>query len=198
MGRVVIRSAGRSSPALLLWLAAIACPLAGWQNPLFAESVYVPMRGISAGTYYVQADIGGLGPVDFLVDTGSGYTAIDTTLLDAMVRVGGVTFVKQLEGTMADGSRKVVPVYRIPELRLGSCALRDVEVAVFDAGTRPILGMRALGRVSPFTFSIDPPGIQLGGCDSLAVGASVAGTDAGDVASFTPGESATGAATAAR
>tara|TARA_R110000823_G_scaffold27609_25_gene80615 strand:- start:36422 stop:36973 length:552 start_codon:yes stop_codon:yes gene_type:complete len=173
------------------WLAGLACLATGWHQALLAAPVDVPMRAISAGTFYVQADIG-VGPVDFLVDTGSGYTVIDTRMLDALASRGNARFVKHLEGTMADGSRKVVPIYRVPELRLGGCALRNVEVAIFDAGARPILGMRALKRVSPFTFSIDPPAIRLGSCDSTgAAVAAVAATGAGDVASFQGDEGAT-------
>lgn len=164
-------------------LAGLACVVAGWHGALFADPIDVPMRAIAAGTFYVEADIG-MGPVDFLVDTGSGYTVIDTRMLEALSRRGNASFVKHLEGTMADGSRKVVPVYRVPELRLGGCALQDVEVAVFDAGARPILGMRALRRVSPFTFSIDPPAIRLGSCDSAGSALAVAPASAGDVASF--------------
>lgn len=125
------------------------------------------MHGIDAGTYYVEVGMANLPNVNFLVDTGSGYTAIDTGMLSAMQESGDAVFVKQLEGMMADGRTMVVPVYRITEIRLGTCLLKDVEAAVFADGTRPILGMRALTRVAPFTFSVDPPGIRLGRCDAV-------------------------------
>jgi predicted aspartyl protease len=150
--------------------------LSGWiGSPVWADAVHIPMRGIDAGTYYVAVDVARLGRMDFLVDTGSGYTAIDTGMLTAMQQTGDAVFVKQLEGMMADGSRMVVPVYRISEIRLGACLLRGVEAAVFAEGTRPILGMQALNRVAPFTFSTDPPGISLSRCDAvIAVEASAA------------------------
>ncbi len=144
---------------------AILCALAS--GSALADDIHVPMHGIAAGTFYVEASVHGFGAVKFLVDTGSGYTAIDTGMLEALQRAGNAEFVKKLEGIMADGSRRVVPVYRVPEIRLGSCHLRDVEVAVFGTGTRPILGMRALSRVAPFTFSTNPPGISLGRCDTV-------------------------------
>jgi predicted aspartyl protease len=141
--------------------------------PALADAVNIPMRGIDAGTYYVEVVVAGLGSVDFLVDTGSGYTAIDTGMLTEMQRTGDAVFVKKLEGIMADGSTMVVPVYQISEIRIGACVLRDVDAAVFGDGARPILGMRALSRVAPFTFSTNPPGISLSRCDAvIAVGAS--------------------------
>jgi len=136
-------------------------------SPTWADGVHIPMRGIDAGTYYVAVDVAGRGSVDFLVDTGSGYTAIDTGMLADMQRTGDAVFVKQLEGLMADGRSMIVPVYSISEMRLGTCLLKDVEVAVFGSGTRPILGMRALTRVAPFTFSTNPPGISLSRCDAV-------------------------------
>lgn len=144
--------------------------------------VKVPMRGIAAGTFYVEADIAGFGAVEFLVDTGSGYTAIGTGMLEDLASSTRVEFVKDLEGIMADGSRRIVPVYRIPEIQLGSCSLKGVEVAVFGAGTRPILGMRALSRVAPFTFSTNPPGISLSRCDSMIT----AGTTTAPAITSTP------------
>lgn len=146
--------------------------------PTAAADVHIPMRGIDAGTYYVEVGVASLGNMDFLVDTGSGYTAIDTVMLADMQRSGEAVFVKRLEGIMADGSRMVVPVYRISEIRLGACLLRDVEAAVFGSGTRPILGMRALTRVAPFTFSTDPPGINLGRCDAVITAKGPADADA--------------------
>lgn len=154
------------------WLLCAVCSSAWVGATTSAGDILIPMHGIDAGTYYVEVGVAGLGSTKFLVDTGSGYTAIDTGMLAAMQQTGDVVFVKQLEGIMADGSRMVVPVYRISEIRLGACLLRDVEAAVFGDGTRPILGMRALSRVAPFTFSTDPPGISLGRCDAvIAVGA---------------------------
>jgi predicted aspartyl protease len=180
------------------WLLGSAWLLAGWQHPLLAETIEVPMRAISAGTFYVQAEIGGMGAVDFLVDTGSGYTVIDTRMLDTLSGSGGVSFLKNLEGTMADGSRKVVPVYRVSQLRLGSCALQNVDVAVFEAGARPILGMHALRRMSPFTFSVDPPAIRLGSCDVTGADMAIAESGSGEVASFESGDTSAGVAASDR
>lgn len=144
----------------LLFLISL---LAG-ASPTAANDASVPMRFKLAGTYYVEGQIAGLGTVEFLVDTGSGYTAISQTMLERLRLNRSATFLKQLIGVMADGSERRVPVYLIPEIRLGDCVIHDVEAAVFAGAKRPILGMRSLSKVSPFTFSTSPPALQLGSC----------------------------------
>lgn len=141
-------------------------------TPTMANDTSVPMRVKSAGTYYVEGEIAGMGAVEFLVDTGSGYTAINTEMLKQLEQTQSATYLKQLVGVMADGSEKVVPVYLIPEIKLGNCVIRDVEAAVFAMTSRPILGMRSLSKVSPFTFSTSPPALMMGSC---AVAETVAG-----------------------
>ncbi len=146
--------------------------------PATANDASVPMLAKSAGTYYVEGEIAGVGAVEFLVDTGSGYTAINTTMLKQLQQSQSATYVKQLVGVMADGSEKIVPVYLIPEITLGNCVIRDVEAAVFATTSRPILGMRSLSKVSPFTFSTSPPTLLMGSCaiaEKVPVEASVSG-----------------------
>ncbi len=143
---------------------AIVIALSIGVAPVMANDTSVPMRVKSAGTYYVEGEIAGMGAVEFLVDTGSGYTAINTAMLKQLEQTQSATYLKQLIGVMADGSEKVVPVYLIPEITLGNCVIRDVEAAVFATTSRPILGMRSLSKVSPFTFSTSPPALMMGSC----------------------------------
>lgn len=130
------------------------------------EHVEIPLRNEVAGTYYISGALHGLGTVEFLVDTGSGYTTITSDMLNKLAARGSAVFQKDLVGEMADGSRLIVPVYRIPEIRLGTCIIRDIDAAVLTSATRPILGMRSLSKVSPFTFSTDPPALQLSQCNT--------------------------------
>ena len=68
---------------------------------------------------------------------------------------------------MADSSRFTAKIYRLRSLTLGSgCVIRDVEVAVFPNATRPILGLSALQKLTPFIFSINPPVLALSNCES--------------------------------
>lgn len=125
----------------------------------------IPMRDKGAATYYVDGDIHGAGPVDLMVDTGSGYMTINEETLGMLQTSGDATYVKDLSGVLADGSTMTVPVYRITQLRIGpSCVLRDVEAAVFPGKTRQILGMSALRQTAPFIFSMDPPKLVLSNC----------------------------------
>ena len=125
----------------------------------------VPMRDKGAATFYVDGDITGVGAVDLMVDTGSGYMTINEETLGILQESGGATYVKELSGILADGSVLTVPVYRINEMRIGpTCKLKDVEAAVFPGKTRQILGLSALKQAAPFIFSMDPPKLVLSNC----------------------------------
>ncbi len=126
---------------------------------------HIPMRDKGAATYYVDGDIHGAGPVDFMVDTGSGYMTINEETLALLQRNGGATYIRKLAGVLADGSTMTVPIYRIAQVRIGAaCTLRDVEAAVFPGKTRQILGLSALRQAAPFIFSMNPPTLVLSHC----------------------------------
>ena len=127
----------------------------------------IPMHEKGAATYYVKTEIDGMDTVDFMVDTGSGYTTINEQTLAALMQQQSADYVKDLEGVLADGSRLVVPVYSIQGINIGGqCALQNIEVAVFPGKTRQILGLSALRQASPFIFSINPPQLVLSNCIS--------------------------------
>ncbi|MEN8130652.1 MAG: retroviral-like aspartic protease family protein [Pseudomonadota bacterium] len=129
----------------------------------------VPMHSAGTATYYVQGKIEGYGEIKLLVDTGSGYSAISEDTLDVLRGKGAATYLRELNGIMADGSLRVVPVYLISGINLGGkCMIRSVEVAVFPDDTRPILGLSALKKVAPFVFSLDPPNLLLSRCNGGA------------------------------
>ncbi|MCP4406837.1 MAG: hypothetical protein GY807_03595 [Gammaproteobacteria bacterium] len=125
----------------------------------------IPMHSAGTATYYIQGKIEGYGEMKLLVDTGSGYSAIGEDTLDVLRGKGAATYLRELNGIMADGSLRVVPVYLIAGINLGGkCMIRGVEVAVFPDNTRPILGLSALKKVAPFVFSLDPPNLLLSRC----------------------------------
>jgi len=120
-------------------------------------AVAVALQKHDAGTYYVDGALRGYGDLRMLVDTGSSYLVIGEKILAQLVAAEGATYSRELQGVMADGSTRVIPVYRIAALRLGAhCWVHDVEAAVFPGQTRPILGMNVLMRLAPFTFSTEP------------------------------------------
>jgi len=122
------------------------------------------MHDKGMATYYVNAQIADLGISEFMVDTGSGYLTINEQTLNALQERKQVQYVKELRAILANGAELVIPVYSINELRIGTCTIRNVEAAVFPARTRQILGLSALNKAAPFTFSVDPPELVLSNC----------------------------------
>lgn len=129
----------------------------------------IPMYDKGANTFYIDGSIRGLGPTEFMVDTGSGYTTINQNTLEILLEKGEAIYVKQLTGILADGQRNTYPVYRIASIRLGeSCVLHGVEAAVFPGNTRHILGLSALKKAGEFTFAFTPPQLRLSNCEKAA------------------------------
>jgi len=122
------------------------------------------MHDKGMATYYVNAQIADLGISEFMVDAGSGYLTINEQTLNALQERKQVQYVKELRAILANGAELVIPVYSINELRIGTCTIRNVEAAVFPARTRQILGLSALNKAAPFTFSVDPPELVLSNC----------------------------------
>lgn len=159
----------RSVSVLGAVLAGLIMPAA---TCLAAEPVayVVDLREHHTSTYYTSAAIQGYGELELLVDTGSSHLAINQGILEKMQAASEVQLVRHLKGNMADGSSQLVPVYRIPALRLGdNCWVHNVEAAVLPGAVRPILGMNVLSRMAPFMFSADPPQLQLSHCEQPLV-----------------------------
>lgn len=152
--------------AVYLLSAFSGALLSAWPAVEAAEfDTSVPMRTAGTATYYVGGYMEGVGDVDFMVDTGSGYVTINEETLAALQKENRVRYVRKLRGVMADGSELTVPVYRIETLSIGGlCHLNDVEAAVFPGKTRQILGLSALKKAAPFIFSFDPPNLVLSNC----------------------------------
>jgi len=129
----------------------------------------IPMNQKRLATYYVQANMVGSGDVEFMVDTGAGYTTINEQTLERLVGADNAVYVGELTGVMADGSQHQLPVYRIKRLVLGEdCVLDDVDAAVFPHNTRMLLGLSALEKAAPFIFSTDPPRLSLSNCGTAS------------------------------
>ncbi len=128
----------------------------------------VPLHEKGASTYYIAGHIEGYGETEFMVDTGSGYTTINQHTLEILKAKGKAKYSKQLIGVLADGTEKVVPVYRITRLNLGGkCELSDIEAAIFPGKTRQILGLNALRQTGEFTFSFNPPALSFAQCQGV-------------------------------
>mgnify|MGYP001184704855 CR=1 FL=1 len=155
-----MQSRSFSASALALWLALSPAVAADF-------GTRIAMMEKAAATFYVPAHIEGFGATELMVDTGSGYVTINEQTLQVLKRQGGVRYVKQLQGVLANGSELAVPVYAIAALNIGgNCWLHDVEAAVFPGDARQILGLSALRKAAPFIFSVDPPALELSHCGS--------------------------------
>ena len=131
---------------------------------------YVPMHNKGTDTLYVRGSIAGIGEMEFMVDTGASYLALNEETIRILSKSGHARFVKQLTGLMADGRKRKVPVYVISELSIGDhCTIRDVEAAVLPGNTRNILGLSALRKTAPFMFAMDPPSLGLSQCTSGSI-----------------------------
>lgn len=125
----------------------------------------VALERHAAGTFYLNAQIQGAGDMQLLVDTGSSFLVLGEDVLQSLEQQGLARLRHKVRGRMADESVRIVPIYTVSALRLGeSCWLHDVQAAAFPAGSRPILGMRALERLAPFTMSMSPASLNLNQC----------------------------------
>lgn len=125
----------------------------------------IPMRAGNATTYYVKAVAGDLEAMEFMVDTGSGYTTINEVTLAELKRTKQAEYLHNMIGILANGTEMVVPVYRLSNFNIGGgCHLSNVEAAVFPGKTRQILGLSALKQAAPFIFSFEPPNLVLSNC----------------------------------
>ena len=132
------------------------------------EMYNIQMQTGNNFTYYVNSSIEGAGSTSFLVDTGAGYSIITKTTLRPLQKNGHAVYLRKLQGVMADGSLTKVSLYRISSINLGeTCRINNIEVAVFPDGNREILGLNALSKVAPFTFSMNPPLLSLSHCDKV-------------------------------
>lgn len=145
---------------LFLLTSALSLPALAAQN-----TVTVPIHSKGASTFYIKGKLGNLAATDFMVDTGSGYMVINQDSLTQLQKDGQAVYVKEIRGILANGKKYVVPVWRIDSLTIADqCVLHNVEAAVFPGKTRQILGLTALKKAAPFSFSFEPPQMVFSHC----------------------------------
>ena len=104
-----------------------------------------------------------------MVDTGSGYMTINEETLAALQSLEQASYLRSMQGILANGTEIKVPVYQLANLNIGGgCQLQNIEAAVFPGKTRQILGLNALKKAGPFIFSFEPPQLVLSNCPVIA------------------------------
>lgn len=139
-----------------LWIVAlcVAAPAAALDLPL------TQARG--GGFYLNRPDPL---PEAFLVDTGSAYLSLTERSFQVLKARTQVNLLRHVRGVMADGRKRVVPIYSVSQLDLApDCRLKNVEVAVLAGGDRNILGVSGLKRMQPFTLAMEPAVLTTAGC----------------------------------
>ncbi|MFU8816181.1 MAG: retroviral-like aspartic protease family protein [Pseudomonadales bacterium] len=157
------------SAAGVISLASALTLLAPWAS----ADTLIPLKPHNKlDTFYIDIGVAGGRDEEYLVDTGAGYMTITKETLVRSQQAGTATYLRDLDGRMADGSMLRVELYRLSHITIGnSCTLHDVEVAVLPGASRGLLGLSALRRTSPFEFSVDPPTLRLSNCTSNALAA---------------------------
>jgi len=135
-----------------------------------AEFTHVPMKEKGTATYYITANVSGY-EVDLLVDTGAGYSTLNKQLLKKLKRSGHARRIGEIEAVLANGSFCELPIYLVSHMNLGGkCILQDIEVAETPGNSRSLLGLTALKKAAPFTFSLSPSELKLSNCLATVAG----------------------------
>ncbi len=142
-----------------------------WVPAESAETIakyQIPMQKQGSSTFYINSSLLDDPQSLMLVDTGSSHSVINQATMTKLQASGDAKFVKNLQAIMADGSKKIVPLYQIARITLGEgCELHDIKATVISNNARQILGISALQKAAPFGFSFNPPMLTLSHCDSI-------------------------------
>ncbi|MGI9303893.1 MAG: retroviral-like aspartic protease family protein [Gammaproteobacteria bacterium] len=158
------------SLVLLIGLTSLSVTAFNSADTAMEDATVVPMEVTNTSAFRVSVGVKGLGNKDFLVDTGAGYMVINEASKAKLEAKGLATYVRDLEGILADGSTRTVPVFRLASINIGgSCEIRNVEAAVFPGDSRELLGLSALQPTAPFLFSMEPPRLHLSNCSQVAL-----------------------------
>ncbi len=131
----------------------------------FDTKISIAEKG--AVTYYVSGQVEGYSKTDFMIDTGSGYTAINENMLNTLREQNNIEYVKTVSGIMANGKRTKLSVYRIASIDIGGkCTVKNIKAVVLPGNTRNILGLNALKKAAPFAMSMNPPELILSNCQT--------------------------------
>src|SRR5690606_15643362 len=148
----------------LLLTVAVCLPFA----KALAEEELLTISLVDKGTdvYYLPATIGG-NATELLLDTGSGYLALNSRMIKSLENRGLADYRRSIRARLASGNISEVRIYSISSLDLSpGCVMHDVEAAMLASNSRNILGMNVLKRVDNLNLSLTTSTLTLSGCDS--------------------------------
>ena len=149
---------------LLLTVSVLLCSIEG-RSKEFDTKISIQEKG--AITYYVVGQVKGYRETDFMIDTGSGYTAINETMLRTLREQNNIEYMKTVSGIMANGKRTSLDVYQIDSINIGGkCTLNNIKAVILPGNTRNILGLNVLKKAAPFAMSTNPPELILSNCQT--------------------------------
>ena len=148
----------------LLYRAAITFCL----SPTLAiANINIPLYEKGTDVFYLKAHLTGYGDSEFMLDIGSGPSAVASDILTTLKQAGKASWSHNSFALLANGERQTFRIYRIHSLQLNdSCTLKNIEAAELPAGTRNIIGINLLKQTAPFSINTDPMVLSLGTCKS--------------------------------
>ena len=114
-----------------------------------ASDRVVRLKSSTMGTYHVNVMVQDV-TVDMLLDTGSSYVVVSSSLAKKI----DLKPIRRITVALADGSRIKTYIYLLPELIVSGCIVRRVEAIVIP-GQMSILGVSALRNMTPITLDLD-------------------------------------------
>lgn len=151
--------------ALFLCVAMVSPQVGAEESSPGVVRDVIELQEKGTDVFYLGARLGREHPVELMLDTGSGYLAINENVLQVLEDQGMAQYQRHIHARLAGGAIRKVPIYSIARISLGQdCTLYNTEAAVLPGKSRNILGLNVLKRMRGFSVSFNPPRLILEGC----------------------------------
>jgi len=156
--------------AVHLGLCTVLVPLLVFSPQSWADNTLqqhiIQLTEKGTDVFYLSARLGVGDTIELMLDTGSGYLAINQNLLAELKKRQMASYQRSINARLANGAVKKVAIYQIAQLHLGEgCTLYNVDAAILSGNSRNILGLNILKQMESFSVAFDPPQLILNGCE---------------------------------
>lgn len=120
-----------------------------------------------AGTYVVPVVINNAITLEFVVDSGASDVTIPADVFLTLTRTGTITdadVIGKRKYTLADGTEKTLPTFRIRSLKVGNTTLENVLASVTDVKGSLLLGQSFLSRFDSWSIDNNKHQLVLNSC----------------------------------